>query len=878
MNKEILYINRIIKIISPFTFQTFKIELNGEEDELRDLLATILEINPNSIKGLRDSYNNYYTLSSAVKNPHINTSQYNYYTVVIKEPNDFNNKKDSPSLISPPYNYSFLKNERIHTLPNENNINYHTNFLNNTYNFYEDNNNYNQDNINNYNYSFNNFQIKDDINDYLKFADDLHEKNYLDNNLIKKLKKLILLNNKEVLSIMSPYLNIKSRQSYGDFTRRIIPIISYRSPLSEKLEHSKYSISSETDKKSKKKGNSSQIDNILEDIKKNVSKKEYSKLKKLLKNKDKHLMKIIKNFQKNKDFYKLISKLTKLVNTKEEEDNRENSEKTNKKEKTKNEYNDKYIKKIEKNIISSLKKKGISIDIYYIAKYDLQKLNKDEKMSLFKKKFKLNLDSFINKDNYKIPKKNITIIKNYYSDFINKKIKKDFDENENILYEGLLEQEEDNNFIIKYYKDLLKNKNLNKLKNNIKQIIKETVERIQLEEGEEEEEDDEDEDGEGARKDKNEGKTLIKEENEEEEEEEDEEGEEEEDEKDSNNDENKSSSNKSSDNNIIILKDDNKDRGINLLNNNYRKINNFNYNNNNDNSNNDKNKEDNNDKNKGDDQNLGLGFVVIKPKKSFIGEENNNNNIAKVNNEDNKQNESSVSTNNPNKKLNQFIQQIEHLKKIDDIKETIIEAINNNNKYIMDLFQKFQKNKFCLNPKSLNAVYKQIKENPDSNNNKGNEFRNLIKDVPNITENIQEFLCYEFNNQNSELETYYNIYEENKEKSEFIESIELFMKKPNNKKLLENFNSNSLKKEIESKLSLKNDNLIEKSKELIKIFKKYNLFNEKELNIIRNSLESGENIITAAFQVLFDNKDFDEFYETITIAIGNQKKKEENKK
>ena len=650
MNKEILYINRIIKIISPFTFQTFKIELNGEEDELRDLLATILEINPNSIKGLRDSYNNYYTLSSAVKNPHINTSQYNYYTVVIKEPNVFNNKKDSPSLISPPYNYSFLKNERIHTLPNENNINYHTNFLNNTYNFYEDNNNYNQDNINNYNYSFNNFQIKDDINDYLKFADDLHEKNYLDNNLIKKLKKLILLNNKEVLSIMSPYLNIKSRQSYDDFTRRIIPIISYRSPLSEKLEHSKYSISSETDKKSKKKGNSSQIDNILEDIKKNVSKKEYSKLKKLLKNKDKHLMKIIKNFQKNKDFYKLISKLTKLVNTKEEEDNSENSEKTNKKEKTKNEYNDKYIKKIEKNIISSLKKKGISIDIYYIAKYDLQKLNKDEKISLFKKKFKLNLDSFINKDNYKIPKKNITIIKNYYSDFINKKIKKDFDENENILYEGLLEQEEDNNFIIKYYKDLLKNKNLNKLKNNIKQIIKETVERIQEGEGEEEEEDDEDDDGEGAGKTKNEGKTLIKEENEEEEEEEDEEGEEEEDEKDSNNDENKSSSNKSSDNNIIILKDDNKDRGVNLLNNNYRKINNFNYNNNNDNSNNDKNKEDNNDKNKGDDQNLGLGFVVIKPKKSFIDEENNNNNIAKVNNEDNKQNESSIRNNNRSNK------------------------------------------------------------------------------------------------------------------------------------------------------------------------------------------------------------------------------------
>ena len=65
------------------------------------------------------------------------------------------------------------------------------------------------------------------------------------------------------------------------------------------------------------------------------------------------------------------------------------------------------------------------------------------------------------------------------------------------------------------------------------------------------------------------------------------------------------------------------------------------------------------------------------------------------------------------------------------------------NKYIMDLFQKFQKNKFCLSPKSLNAVYKQIKENPEINNNL-NEFKTLIKDVPDLTENIQEFLYYQF--------------------------------------------------------------------------------------------------------------------------------------
>ena len=872
-----LYVNRIIKLISPFSFQAFKVELNGEEDELRELIATILEINPNSIKGIRDSYNNYYTLSSAIKNPHINTNPNNYYTIVIKDSNQNNiNNRNSLPLKSPNYNYNLLKNDRIYSLPNENNINYHTNYLNNTYNFFEDNNNYNQKNINmnNYNYSYNDMNQKNDLGEFLNFADDLYKNNYIDNNLTKKLKRLILENNKEVLSIMSPYIILKSPKSYNEFTKKIIPIISHRSKFSENNEDS-YIISSENDNKSKKL-KLFQNDKILDDIKQNVTKKEYKKLKKLLKNEDKNLMKIIKNFQKNNNFSKLLSKLKKIVNS-EEDDNSQNTEKTNEKNisKSKNEYNEKDIKKIEKNIINSLKDKK-AIDVYYIAKYDFQKLNKEKKISLFKKKFNLKLESIINKENYKIPKKNISTIKEYYIEYINKKIKKNFDESENIIYEGLLEQEEEDNFLLKYYKDLLKHKNINQLRNQIKQIIKATVERIQDEEGEEEE-DDEDGEEEDKEKNNNEGKTLIKEENEEEEEEEDDEDEEgeEEDEKDSKDEDNKSSSNKTSEN-IIILKDDNKDRAVNILNNNYRKINNYNYNINDNANNNDKNKkEENNDKK--DDQNLGLGFVVVKPKKSNA--EENNVNILKLNtSESNKQNESSFSTNNPNKKLNQFIQQIEHLKKIDDIKEEILQAIKNNNKYIMDLFQKFQKNKFCLNPKSLIAVYKQIKENPEIDT-KGQEFKALIKEIPSINENIIEFLCYEFiNNKNSELETHYNIYVDNKEKDEFIESIEMFMKKPATKKLLNKFNIKNVKKEILPKLSETNDNLIENSKELLKIFEKYNIFSENEFNIIKNSLENGNNIFTATFQVLFDNKDFDEFYETITIALDNQINKGGNKK
>ena len=795
------YLNRIIKVISPFTFQTFKIELNGEENELRELLATILNINPNSIKGLRDSYNNYYTLSSAVKNPHINTNPYNYYTVITKNASTLNLKNNS-LMKSPSYNYNLLKHNKLYSMQSDNSINYHNNFLNNTYNFYEDNNL-------NLNYKNN------DVSEYLSFADDLYKKNYIDYNLVRKLKRLIRENNEEVLDLMSPFINLKSHKSYDEFTKRIMPIISNRTPIFENNEESNEDNSSSISNNDKnKKGKVVKLtkeEKILEDVKMNFSKEKFNKLKKILKKKNKKIIKIIKNYEKNKDYNLLISKLSRLINELEEgnEDEDEESssninsesengsdegksQKSKKKKKNQSKLREKDIKKITKNIINALKDKGI--DIYYTSKFDLQRLSDDEKVSLYSKKFKLPINTILSSN--KIPKKNISTIKNYYQQFISKKITKNFDENENIVYESLLKQEEENNIMIKCYKDLLKHKNINELRSQIKEIIKETIEGIE-EEGEEEE-DDEDEDS-------NQGKNFIKEENEEEkddEEEEEEEGDEDEESEKDEDDEN--SSNKSSDN-IIILKDDNKDRGVDLLNNNYRKINNYNFNSKKD----EKEKKDSeNEKKNGDDQNLGLGFVVVKQKKKDEpgNDSNKNNNILKLNTTESKQNESSLSTNNPNKKLNQFIQQIEHMKKIDDIKKTIIDAINNNNKYIMELFQKFQKNKFSLNPKALYAIHKQIKENPDSKG-KISAFKLLIKEMPNINENIQDFICNEFNNGNSELETYYTVYEEIKEKDEFFESIEMFLKKPATKQLLDKYTL-SKKKDVNS--SKKDDNLVDK--------------------------------------------------------------------
>ena len=117
----------------------------------------------------------------------------------------------------------------------------------------------------------------------------------------------------------------------------------------------------------------------------------------------------------------------------------------------------------------------------------------------------------------------------------------------------------------------------------------------------------------------------------------------------------------------------------------------------------------------------------------------------------------------------------------------------------MDLFQKFQKNKFTLNPKSLYSVYKQIKDNPEKDS-KDYIFQSLIKESTNIDENIKEFLIEEFSNNNSKLEQFYSLYEPNKDKNEFFKNIENFMEDPDTKKSLIQYNLKKIKSEISSNL------------------------------------------------------------------------------
>ena len=206
-NNNHYYTNRIIKLISPITCQTFKIELNGEESELRELLGTILEIEPKSIKGLRDSYNNYYTLSSAVKNPLINNDLNNYYTVVLK----INNYNQLNQLTSS----NKTKNKSLH----DNNEFSDNDLSLDDYNFTYPSSNPQHDNFL-------------DIEEYLNFADYLYKNNYIDSKVKNRLIKLIQEKNKEVITLLYPYLNLDSYDNYNELTKKIKPIINSEKQIS----------------------------------------------------------------------------------------------------------------------------------------------------------------------------------------------------------------------------------------------------------------------------------------------------------------------------------------------------------------------------------------------------------------------------------------------------------------------------------------------------------------------------------------------------------------------------------------------------------------------------------------------------------------------
>jgi hypothetical protein len=83
---------RIIKVITPSN-EIYSIEISGNESEIKDLLCVLAGVSTSDIKGIKDKYGNYYTLSFAINNSIINSDFSDcYYLVCANRSNPFKMK------------------------------------------------------------------------------------------------------------------------------------------------------------------------------------------------------------------------------------------------------------------------------------------------------------------------------------------------------------------------------------------------------------------------------------------------------------------------------------------------------------------------------------------------------------------------------------------------------------------------------------------------------------------------------------------------------------------------------------------------------------------------------------------------------------------
>ena len=545
--------DKMIQILSPLTGMTFKIELNGDEKGLRELLGTLLEIPSSSIRGIKDTYNNYYTLSSALKSKHINTSPNNYYSIVTENVinnnnyirkfllnpinNNFNNNKDfyGNNLFYYSNNYindnSFLfGNNRINSIHNIHNIHnidfpkLRNNFINNDY--------------------YNNYSIKD----YYSLINFLFKNNYINYKNYFKLKKCIEINNQDIIEIMKPYIELDD--NYGKLINDLFPILNLD-----------LSINNELPINSKPQIQSNAYRQILSSIKEYFTNENMKELNYLLLMENIEIIKIFQFYYKTRNKKNLIKSLFNLLQkipnininknnrSKSKSNNRINKVSKERKSKSQNylrktkksnsylnyeeDHKNKKDKKENKEILNKYTDKIINYgkqlrkDKYYLMKHDLKSLSDEDKKNLFSSKFKID----INDDNPELNSTNKKHIKNHYNKYIQTNIYKFLNEEEKKIYENIIEETNSQEYeeLLEIYNDLLKNsksKNKmellrNKIINYIKQLIEQNEEEMNEEEKQESKESKSNDDNESSEKDEEEDNIIKIEANEEEEEDDD---------------------------------------------------------------------------------------------------------------------------------------------------------------------------------------------------------------------------------------------------------------------------------------------------------------------------------------------------------------------
>ena len=330
--------NRLIKLISPISDDVFTLELGGNENELRDLIATILNISPSSVKGIRDSYGNYYTLSSAINNTHLTSDYSSFYFIVLKD--------TSP-------------NSKISTSSSQ---------ITNIYNNYSD----SSPKGKKENFSMNN---KKDPNEQIAFK--LFNAKLIDENKFNVLRQLIVEQNDEILELFKLYIN------HGKDLKKLAIQIN---PILDDIY--------ESDENSQKKPSSMNYNNYIDSIKDLINKNDMVILNKLMQENNEQIFEALDDYSINNNKEKLLTNLNTIINV-----YRERFEKPKKNPSMKKE--EKMIKKSEKIQKKLLKKSFISDlseDIISLLKYDLSSFNPKQKIELFNNSFHIKDSSSINSE------------------------------------------------------------------------------------------------------------------------------------------------------------------------------------------------------------------------------------------------------------------------------------------------------------------------------------------------------------------------------------------------------------------------------------------------------------------------------------------------
>ena len=895
------YESRLIKIVSPINDEVFTIELGGDEKELRELIATIINIPTNCVKGIRDSYGNYYTLSSAIRNTHLNSEFSSFYFIVIRNENNDNNNN---LLNSDKIQNKIQKNSNYNS-NNNNMFNMNTNSINSKdsvssfskFNFPNNNNNnnnninknnllINNDNLNNYNNS--NSNNYNDDNNYIQIAKKMLEKKYIDSLNFNKLKQMLMVENEEIITLFKLYL------TYGKDLKKlslqILPILEMGG-LDSPRKTNLYKSKNKEMNMNQNLDSNYNINNkdFLEEIKDEIKdKNDLALLEKLISFENEDILEAINvyyNTKNKENLFQTIDNLLKkfrgrLSVPKVEIDNNDEETKLNKK-------NEKYAKKINKFLLEN----NLNFDIIIMFKYDMLTMDNYSKSNLFKNMFKI-------KDVNNITAENKKLIKDYYLNEISYKLLSNLKKKDISLYNEIIDKHDEN--IYNCFNKLLEHKDIYILKNEITNYIKQIKKKKEEEEEEvsnsnnnNNEEDEENEDEE--------------EEDEEEEESENDTGNDSEDEDSYNNNNKKNSSEKSSydnnnnDNNksneFIINKKEKSDFKLQLN----RYVNNQkNEEEKNNNNNNNDEDDDNNNDDENDDEN-GLGLINLK--QASNNEESEEENSEQSEKRKNKSNTNFTALANlhinksSNKKFNEFIKVINAMALKENEKKKIMDLLSENNEKIQKIFEKFQKNKMsltkkilinCINTENVNS------NNNNNNNNKNNNNNNLLKAKdPKFEEELKKllsskkinektfyFLITQFNNGVNMINSIWESYLSDPDE-DFEESIFMYLEKK--KKEIDNFvipksneNGNvtpisikNYKKELINDIKEKKK-LKDKLKNIIDLLYQEKIIEKIPKDFYYNKIKNNDSNLFAAFQVFSVTKNHLDFAETLKTIYNNE--------